>query len=118
MSWLTRWRLLPLVLLLADVASAGELSGRVTARGSAVGDAVVFIEGPRTAAGAAETVVVDQRERRFVPHVTFVQVGATVLFPNHDTVHHNVFSFREGKPFDLGLYPVRSTRKVHFDRPG
>jgi hypothetical protein len=33
-------------------------------------------------------------------------------------VFHNVFSFREGKRFDLGLYPVGSTKPVYFDRPG
>ena len=31
---------------------------------------------------------------------------------------HNVFSFRDGRRFDLGLYPVGSMKRVLFDRPG
>jgi plastocyanin len=99
-------------------ASAGELAGRVTARGRGVRSAVVFIDGVKTGAAPRETVVVDQRQRTFKPHVSAVMLGTTVLFPNHDTVFHNVFSYREGKRFDLGLYPVGSTRRVHFDQPG
>jgi len=29
-----------------------------------------------------------------------------------------VFSFHDGKRFDLGMYPVGAVRKVTFDRPG
>ena len=35
-----------------------------------------------------------------------VHVGAVVDFPNHDRVFHNVFSFKDGKRFDPGMYPV------------
>jgi hypothetical protein len=38
--------------------------------------------------------------------------------PNDDRVFHNVFSFHDGKRFDLGLYPVGTTKEVTFDRPG
>ena len=38
--------------------------------------------------------------------------------PNNDRVFHNVFSFKDGKRFDLGLYPVGTTRVVQFDQPG
>ena len=41
----------------------------------------------------------------FYPRVLAVQVGTKVEFPNHDRVFHNVFSFHNGKVFDLGLYP-------------
>jgi hypothetical protein len=33
-------------------------------------------------------------------------------------VFHNVFSFRDGKKFDLGLYPVGVQKPVVFDKPG
>ena len=39
-------------------------------------------------------------------------------FPNHDRVFHDVFSFRDGKRFELGLYPVGAIKHVPFDRPG
>jgi plastocyanin len=67
---------------------------------------------------SARRVVLDQRNLAFIPTVLSVSVGATVRFPNHDRVLHNVFSFREGRRFDLGLYPVGQARDVTFDRPG
>jgi hypothetical protein len=33
-------------------------------------------------------------------------------------VFHNVFSFRDGKKFDLGLYPVGIQKPVQFDKAG
>ena len=62
--------------------------------------------------------VLDQRDLQFAPRVLAVQVGTTVEFPNHDRVFQNVFSFRDGKRFDLGLYPVGSAKRVVFDKPG
>jgi hypothetical protein len=60
----------------------------------------------------------DQRNLSFSPHVLAVRVGAWVDFPNNDRVFHNVFSFRDGKKFDLGLYPVGVQKPVQFDKPG
>lgn len=113
-------RLLAAALLL-DVsclnASAGDLAGRVTAGGHPVRDAVLFVEDLRTAP-VDQSATLDQYNRTFVPHVMAVQLGTRIEFPNHDTVFHNVFSYREGKRFDLGLYPVGSTRVKKFDQPG
>ena len=67
-------------------------------------------EGPRP--------VMDQRNLQFAPQVLAVQVGAKVDFPNSDRVFHNVFSFKDGKKFDLGVYPIGATKPVHFDKPG
>ena len=39
-------------------------------------------------------------------------------FPNNDKVFHNVFSFRDGKKFDLGMYPKGVTKPIVFDKPG
>ena len=63
-------------------------------------------------------IVLDQRNLDFSPNILVVQVGTTVDFPNHDRVFHNVFSFHDGKKFDLGLYPVGTRRKVRFDHAG
>jgi hypothetical protein len=59
-----------------------------------------------------------QKNKQFVPHVTALEVGSVVDFPNHDPFFHNVFSLFNGKRFDLGLYEAGSTRSVHFDRAG
>jgi plastocyanin len=63
-------------------------------------------------------VVLDQRNLTFLPHVLAVPVGTRVEMPNNDRVFHNVFSFKDGKRFDLGLYPVGTSKVVDFDKPG
>lgn len=81
--------------------------------------AVVWLEAPAAISPPdAGGVVLDQRNLDFSPNILVVQVGTTVDFPNHDRVFHNVFSFHDGKKFDLGLYPVGTVRKVRFDHPG
>src|SRR5262249_9515439 len=63
-------------------------------------------------------VVMDQRNLTFSPHVLAVRVGTSVNMPNNDRVFHNVFSFKDGKRFDLGLYPVGQAKTVTFDKAG
>jgi plastocyanin len=81
-------------------------------------DVVVWLDdvpGPSRVGGR---VVLDQRNMTFLPHVLAVRVGTRVEMPNNDRVFHNVFSFKDGKRFDLGLYPVGTTKVVEFDKPG
>lgn len=59
-----------------------------------------------------------QRNKRFIPHILVVPMGAAVEFPNQDPFFHNVFSMFNGKRFDLGLYEAGSTRTVTFNSPG
>jgi plastocyanin len=80
---------------------------------------VVWLEAENAPpARQARRVVLDQRNLTFSPHVLAVRVGTTVDFPNNDRVFHNVFSFRNGKRFDLGLYPVGAVRQVKFTQAG
>jgi plastocyanin len=82
-------------------------------------DVVVWLESPSLPRSLdSRRTVLDQRNLRFSPRVLAVQVGTTVDFPNNDRVFHNVFSFRDGKKFDLGLYPIGSVKRVTFDKPG
>lgn len=82
-------------------------------------DVVVWLESPALPRSLdSRRSVLDQRNLQFAPRVLAVQVGTTVDFPNNDRVFHNVFSFRDGKKFDLGLYPIGSVKKVTFDKPG
>ncbi|HTU99076.1 MAG TPA: plastocyanin/azurin family copper-binding protein [Luteitalea sp.] len=94
------------------------LTGTVSAAGQAVGNAVVWIEGASAAATRRPRAVLHQRSLKFAPQVLAVRTGTTVDFPNDDRVFHNVFSFRDGKKFDLGIYPVGATRQVTFSEPG
>jgi plastocyanin len=95
------------------------VSGSVTTKGGPLQHAVVWIDVPSPPkVPARKTPVMDQRNLTFLPRVLAVQVGSSVDFPNHDRVFHNVFSLREGKRFDLGLYPVGAHKRVKFDKPG
>jgi plastocyanin len=104
----------------ADARAPGfDLHGTARAGGHALANAVVWLEAPNLPAGtAAGKLVLDQRNLSFSPKVLAVRVGTTVDFPNNDRVFHNVFSFRDGKRFDLGMYPVGALRHVTFDKPG
>ena len=112
-------------LLLAGVGwtsadAVDEVRGSAQSQDRAQANAVVWLEvpnpGPQKA--QAQRVVLDQRNLAFAPHVLVIRVGTVVDFPNNDRVFHNVFSFRDGKRFDLGMYPVGTVRQVRFDRPG
>jgi len=64
------------------------------------------------------TAVMDQRERKFVPQILPVQTGATVRFPNSDSVSHHVYSFSAAKRFALYLTKGKPGKDVLFDQPG
>ena len=49
---------------------------------------------------------------------TAVRVGTTVDFPNNDRVYHNVFSYRDGKRFDLGALSGRRGQARHLRTRG
>jgi plastocyanin len=60
----------------------------------------------------------EQKNKRFYPHVLVIPLGSAIEFPNRDPFFHNVFSLYKGKKFDLGLYEAGSSRTVRFDQPG
>ena len=82
-------------------------------------NAVVWLEVPNVPAPVQkQKIVMSQHNETFLPHVLAVRVGTTVEFPNEDRVYHNVFSFHDGKKFDLGSYPVGSLKRTVFTVPG
>ena len=114
-------RLLALVLLTALSGSAPTVAlttGTTTAKGKAAVDAVVWLDAPDAPRTQTRGAVLEQRNLQFFPRVLAVQVGTSVKFPNDDRVLHNVFSYHDGKPFDLGLYPVGEVKNRAFDTPG
>lgn len=106
-------------ILTASPVRGADLSGRVQVAGGPAPYAVIWLDAPG-APPFVQTgrVVLDQRNLAFVPRVLAVRVGTVVDFPNGDRVFHNVFSFHDGKKFDLGMYPVGSSKPVLFDKPG
>jgi plastocyanin len=86
-------------------------------------DFVVYIDGPVVTNLAPKTAQVvtgriTQKGAMFTPHVLPVLTGTTVEWPNNDEILHNVFSYSEPKPFDLGLYKSPKLGTVLFDKPG
>lgn len=65
-----------------------------------------------------KTYTLMQKNRTFIPHLLVVPVESVVSFPNADPFYHNVFSYFDGKRFDLGLYEAGSTKGVTFSREG
>ncbi len=60
----------------------------------------------------------EQKDKRFVPHVLAVQEGTDVSFPNLDPIFHSAFSNFSGQIFDLGLYAPATNRTIAFRRTG
>jgi plastocyanin len=67
---------------------------------------------------AAAAAVMDQRDRKFVPHILVVQTHARVTFPNSDNVTHHVYSFSTPRRFQIYLEKGGAAKTVSFDKPG
>lgn len=87
-----------------------------------VDEVVVFVPNPGTpdagASNSAAPVVITQRDRTIIPHVTVVRSGTRIDFPNEDDVFHNLFSLSGPHPFNLGRYPPGDSRSEVFRIPG
>jgi plastocyanin len=109
-------------LLFRTSADAVDVTGRVVdTNGSPLADAVVFIQ--KLPAGAEApppqtSAVMDQINKQFVPRVLPVAVGTAVAFPNHDQIHHHVYSFSKPKTFEIPLYKGEPAPPIVFDQPG
>ena len=56
-------------------------------------NAAIWLDAPGAAGPAGNTtVILDQRNQAFSPHLLVVRVGTRVELPNNDRVFHNVFS--------------------------
>jgi plastocyanin len=101
-----------------DVAS---LTGMVKVEGGAAGTlGLITLEpvGGKWKPRTPKRVVVEQRNREFLPNLVAVSVGSTIAFPNFDGVFHNVFSTAPAAPFDLGLYKAGEAREFTFTKEG
>ena len=104
----------------AALDAAGEhggLAGRAVAGGRPAAEAVIWLDAPGAPRPREGRFVIRQRNMEFVPRVLVAPVGSTVELPNDDRIFHNVFSFSNGKPFDLGLYPTGASKRITLDRP-
>lgn len=109
------------LVLCPALAFAEGIEGRVTiARARDHRDAVIYLAKipGKTFTPPAAAVNVDQRNLAFHPHVIAVLAGTRVAFPNSDDIRHNVFSPTKADNFDLGSYPLGSSRNRTFNTPG
>jgi plastocyanin len=103
----------------APPAASVELRGTAWVGEHREANVVVWVDAPQAPLLPPPAgMVLDQRNLAFSPHVLAVRVGTSVEFPNNDRVFHNVFSWRDGKRFNLGMYPVGASKRQTFDRPG
>ena len=89
-------------------------------KGRPVADAVVVAvpaDGPVRLSSRRDAVI-DQVDKEFTPKVNVILVGTPVIFPNHDNVRHQVYSFSPAKRFELPLYAGVPAQPVLFDTPG
>ena len=120
-------RLLALVLGLVFIASPAQAQAAAIAvtvtdpQGRPVADAVLVAvpvdDNVRLPQRPREGSI-DQVDKEFFPRVTIVLVGASVRFPNHDNVRHQVYSFSPAKRFELPLYAGVPAQPIVFDKPG
>jgi plastocyanin len=107
-------------LVLAGAALAQPLELKlVGVDGKVIGGAVILLRSTDPARPVAKPLgaVMNQLNLQFEPHVLVVPTGSTVVFPNKDTVLHQVYSFSPIKRFDRPLF--RGTPEpVLFDRTG
>lgn len=126
MIWLSRTCF---SLALAAAAHAGIVSGEfeliasneaTVMRQKDYSGVVVWLEpvgGPAPLA-QRRSYTINQKNKRFTPHVLAVPIGSELNLPNGDPIFHNAFSTFSGQPFDTGLYPPGSTQKVVLRRSG
>lgn len=109
-----------MVFAFSDCYSAVLIVEVTDARGRPIPDAVVIAtaKDPANQLAAATPAVMDQVARAFVPSVLVVRTGTPVIFPNSDTVAHQVYSFSPTKRFELGLYRGHPHSPIVLDQPG
>jgi plastocyanin len=106
----------------ADLSMAGELTVRVVGTdGKPVPQVAVFVKQagiPTEVGRKPDSAVMDQRDKRFVPHLLIVEKGASVEFPNSDVIAHHVYSFSKPNNFVLPLYKGTPPDAVILDHDG
>ncbi|MFP2913452.1 hypothetical protein ACLESD_52360, partial [Pyxidicoccus sp. 3LFB2] len=99
----------------------GVVQGVVTGGAGGAGGAVVWLkraDGTTPRPKPAPRQVIQQKDKKFYPHVLAVPVGTEVVFQNEDGMFHNVFSLSRPNDFDLGMYEKGVAREKVFTQPG
>jgi plastocyanin len=112
-------------LILARVAMAGDVKGKVAVQGMRSAENIaVYVDAipGKKFDPPAQHVTIDQRRMAFVPRVTVVLRGTTVDFLNSDSVGHNVYwpsiSGNKKLAHNLGTWPKGERKSFQFNDPG
>ena len=65
-----------------------------------------------------DEAIIDQRDETFIPLVSLIRAAARVVFTNHDTTMHQVYSFSPIKQFAFEIDQGQRSQPVVFDKPG
>lgn len=111
-----------LLICLVSISMAGDIKGKVKARGvKHSGDAVIYIDkiADKKFEAPKEHAKMDQKNLVFIPRVLPILAGTTVNFLNSDDVLHNVFTPDKcAEKFNLGTWPKGQIRSFTFKEPG
>jgi len=112
-------------ILFARAGWAGDVKGKVTARGlHSAENIVVYIDAipGKSFTPPAKHALEDQKHMAFVPHVLVVLKGTTVDFLNSDPVGHNVYwpniSGNKKLARNLGTWPEGQSKSFTFNDLG
>jgi plastocyanin len=95
------------------------VEGKVSVSSGALGDVFVYIDGVKAPLVRGKSIEIRQENKQFVPRLAVVQAGTNIVFPNFDSVYHNVFSTSPRNTFDLGSYRAGDKpRAVTLTSPG
>lgn len=91
--------------------------------GRAIQGAVVSLLPVRTTAPLPDSSIplastIDQQHETFLPPVTLIRKGGHVVFTNHDTTMHQVYSFSAIKQFAFEIDQGQRSAAVVFDKEG
>jgi plastocyanin len=102
-----------------EAARRSFIEGKVSTSGGELGEVYVYVENLKTAPIRGKSIEIRQENKQFIPRLAVVQAGTSVVFPNFDTVYHNVFSSSPRNSFDLGSYRAGDKpRTVTLTTPG
>ncbi len=110
-----------LLILWAGAAGAAPFEMQfVGVDGKPYGGVVVSLRSTDASRPMAKPVmeVMNQVDRQFVPHVLVIPAGTSVLFPNSDSVAHQVYSFSPAHRFQLPLYSGKLQNPEVFSTAG
>jgi plastocyanin len=93
------------------------IEGKVS--GGEPGEVYVYIENAKGPPVRNKTIEIRQEGKQFSPRVAVVQTGTNIVFPNYDSIYHNVFSASARNSFDLGSFRAGDKpRAVTMTAPG